>query len=158
MFESGIIAHVIQRSHTPKHQTTVRRVVDGESVYASPEEDIELHCSIEGEHPAYSKLEWLDGRVPIRTNYDGLYSNTLSRGVVKNETCVASLIIHNLTIYDYGEYRCRCVNNYTSDSFPLQSQLYNSRSSTHTGPFCSNEEYLIHLLPKGAVTVELHIK
>ena len=129
------------------------RVARGETVYISPGEAIELLCTVEGERysKAYSKLEWLDGRIPIKTtggHFDTNQTTTNARKLASNEVCRVSLSINNFTIYDYGEYRCRCLNDYTSEAFPLDRQLKDPRSPSHIGPMCS-EEYLIRLLPKG---------
>ena len=130
------------------HQTEHEVDADGETIYVSPGEAVELHCSVEGRQFAYSKLEWLDGRIPIMTTNDQSdTSRTLSsrRRLVQGGTCSTFLFIQNFTVYDYGDYRCRCVNDYTSEMFPLQDQL---SGSNPIGPFC-NKDHLIHLLPKG---------
>lgn len=129
------------------------RVARGETVYIFPGEAIELLCTVEGEwdSKAYSKLEWLDGRIPIKTiggHSDTNQTTTNARKLATKEVCRASLSINNFTIYDYGEYRCRCINDYTSEAFPLNKQLKNPHDQSQIGLMCS-EEYLIRLLPKG---------
>ena len=142
--------------HATGHQInsrSPRRAAHGETVHVSPGEAIELLCTVEGERDskAYSKLEWLDGKIPIKTtggHFDTNRTTTNARKVATKGVCRASLSINNFTIYDYGDYRCHCINNYTNETFPLDKQLKNPRSPSQIGPTCS-EEYLIRLLPKG---------
>ena len=135
----------------------LERVARDETVYVSPGEAIELLCTVEEERDskAYSKLEWLDGRIPIKTTGGHFDTNqtttTNARKLATKGVCRASLSINNFTIYDYGEYRCRCINDYMSEAFPLDKQLKNARDQSQIGPTCS-EEYLIRLLPKGIIS------
>ena len=130
---------------------SLRRVERNEIVNVSPGEAIELLCTVEGKQgsKAYSNLEWMDGRIPIKINhFDTNDTMNDKRKTATRGVCRATLVIHNFTIYDYGDYRCRCVNDYTSDTFPLHDQLYNPRSPSQIGPICS-EEFLVRLLPRG---------
>ncbi len=100
-------------------------------------ETVQLYCSIPPDTmSSNSKLQWLDGDLPIES------STSNHRELATNGRCNLTLTIHNFTIWDYGTYRCRCVNNYTLD------EVEDSKEPQNQIPlFCSQPSEEIDILP-----------
>lgn len=104
-------------------------------------ETITLSCVSTNGSSDYAMLEWLDGELPIPQ----LLGN---RGVERRGNAVF-LDIRNFTVDNYGQYRCRCVNDYSQ--LPLfslkENLLYNTISAITYPDLCSAKEYVFDLLP-----------
>ncbi len=121
---------------------TVARSLIGESVSIVCSSD---RCLID------AQLEWLDGRVPIRDSWLG------NRALERTEITL-TLHIYNFTVENYGQYRCRCVKDYSHP--PLLSPVVPASLNDLIGIsrladynkdsvlFCHDEEYHINLLPE----------
>ena len=112
-------------------------------------ETVRLDCSSNA-CLAGAKLEWLDGRVPIRNH--SLANLRLSRSASSYDTL--TLHIHNFSVENYGEYRCRCVKDLSNnDLLSGKSIVYDNLTGlAEFGKkiFCSDHDYNVAtLLPSG---------
>ena len=117
--------------------TTVKENLIGDTV--------ELVCSSDGPLAHDEKLEWLDGRIPIR------HSNLANR-VLQRNVSTSVILIHNFTVENYGQYRCRCVK-VNKPLFSL-NEHFSRENLNNIQSFCSNQVYAINLLPVNNSLVE----
>lgn len=114
-----------------------------------------LSCtSTNGSLAEHAILEWMDGEVPIRQ----FMANRVLENSRRN---TLSLVIYNFTVANYGQYRCRCVNDYSS--FPplsLEKHLTITNFGEYSYPEkCSTEVNVVNLVPAGRLVsraVEYH--
>lgn len=118
-------------------------------------ETVILSCtSTNGSLAEHAMLEWLDGEVPIRQSM-AMYR------VLEKRRNTLSLVIRNFTVANYGQYHCRCVNDYSSIP-PLSPGRH--LTIADFGEFsyserCSIGVNVVNLLPAGHLisgTVEHH--
>ena len=116
-------------------------------------ESLKLECS-SNECMTDARLEWLDGRIPIR--------QSLANLVLERNGSTVSINIQNFTADNYGQYSCRCVKEYSNPTIvpstwhaalPEPIPQINNRISSD--PFCNNLEYIVHLLPENQSSAEI---
>ncbi len=111
-------------------------------------ETVRLECS-SNSCLVGAKLEWLDGRVPIRN--DSLANLELVRSVSSYDTL--TLHIHNFSVENYGQYRCRCVKDLRSSHLLSGESIVHNNlevlaESGRNNMFCSDQDHsVVTLVP-----------
>lgn len=108
---------------------------------------VELTCSFTDRSRSvvsgHSSLDWWEG--------DTLITNeTSSREIIKSNNCGVTLRIHNISVFDYGRYQCKCGvgNYYNGIQFNLE-QWYQSELKES----CEHLQYpIVNILPLGKDT------
>ena len=116
-------------------------------------ETVILDCSAD-ENLVDARLEWLDGRVPIRNS---LANDNVA---IRRNASTVTLRINDFTLDNYGQYRCRCVKDYTNP--PLLNPRHDIKnenvkniveSRVTDNIFCSTEKY-VQLMPENRSMIE----
>ena len=110
---------------------------------------VELSCRISQLSKAilrhYNRLQWLDGGVAI--------SNSTHRQLVSKNDTSLTLRISSFTVFDYGKYRCRCINMY---SYEDEGSSFDCSSSTGNDtifivPRYYESEFIVHCMYTGLI-------
>lgn len=115
---------------------------------------VTLSCaSTNGSLTEYAVLEWTDGDVPIR-------ESMANRELEKGENSL-SLVIRNFTVESYGEYHCRCVNDYSRVprfSSPRRHLTFDEVANNSYADRCFTGSNMVNLLPNGRTAEEAIVK